>query len=74
MNGRVLDSEEIQRLHLCGWSIKGLANHFNVPVISIIRVLGPDPDFDDPGLRARWRVKLPAMCAAIRDEVLRDWD
>ncbi len=68
----VLDTDEVCRLHKAGWSTKGLARHFNVPHLTVIRALGPDPDFDDPTLRARWQAKMPAIKERLRRAILLD--
>jgi hypothetical protein len=67
----VLDSEEIRRLRDAGWSNSMLAARFDVPVRSITQSLRSDRRwYSDPTLEDRWKARLPAMKAALRDSIL----
>ncbi len=70
--GRILDAPEILRLYKAGWTKRQIAEHFKVSTKSVAASLKDREWDDDPTLRARWEARLPAMRAAIRDEVLRD--
>jgi hypothetical protein len=63
----VFDSEEIRRLRKAGWSHPMLAARFGTSVQGIGQALREDRWFSDPTLMQRWKAKLPAMLAAVRE-------
>ncbi len=71
MSDVVLDAEEIRRLYKApGWTKAMLAGRFNSTVAGITQCLRGDRHWhSDPTLRARWEARLPAMKAALLDDM-----
>ncbi len=70
MTDVVFDSDEIRRLSNAGWTKAMLAEKFNCTVIGINNCIrGDKHEHYDPTLRARWEARLPAMKAALLDDI-----
>ncbi len=71
MAGRILDSDEINRLSKLGWTTPEISRHFHVPWQSIHHSLQEDRKWasNPEELRARWAAKMPAIRAAFLADI-----